>query len=184
MTRGRQDYHHITLCTQYPYRRAIKPWHCFVDGIAEIFLRITIPVINSPSPPFARSPLSSSSVRESQVSTLWILHAILWLQQRNIDDTTSDRHLSGPMVLFPYSLLFVLPPTLSAQLLSLEPLWGSRADSLPPTPFATGCVIDCSYCLCTCLWNWYCSFQIKLQSHYKQEFILEIQSLTLLIRGQ
>lgn len=148
------------------------------------FLRITIPVINSPSPPFTRSPLSSSSVRESQVSTLWILHAILWLQQRNIDDTTSDRHLSGPMVLFPYSLLFVLPPTLSAELLSLEPLWGSRADSLPPTPFAIGCVTDCSYCFCTCLWNGYCSFQVNLQLHYKQGFIFKIQSLTLLIRGQ
>lgn len=124
--------------------------------------------------PFARSPLSSSSVRESQVSTLWILHAILWLQQRNIDDTTSDRHLLGPMVLFSYSLLFVLPPTLCAELLSLEPLWGSRADSLPPTPLAIGCVTDCSYCLCTCLWNRYCSFQIKLQPHYEQGFIFKI----------
>jgi len=37
------------------------------------------------------------------------------------------------------------------------------------TPFAIGCVTDCSYCLCTCLWNRYCSFQIKLQPRYKKD---------------
>jgi len=158
--------------------------HCFVDGVAEIFLRITIPVINSPSPPFARSPLSSSSVRESQVSTLWILHAILWLQQRNIDDTTSDRHLSGPMVLFPYSLLFVLPPTLSL----LNFFHSNPSEAQEQILFYH----SFRYRMCHRLFilSLYMSVKPILQLSDKvtaalqKGFIFKIQSLALLIRGQ